>query len=138
MDRQQIFACAKSRYGTEPEYLWAGYPTYAVLRHAGSGRWYAVIMDVPRNRLGLDGPEAAEILNVKCEPGTVDFLRQFPGFLPAYHMNKTHWISILLGGPAGDESILELLDKSYRMTAGKQQGKAPDAEDVPRVKPPDR
>ena len=39
------------------------------------------------------------------------------GYLPAYHMNKSHWISILLGGAVEAEEIKNLLEMSYEMTS---------------------
>ncbi len=122
MNRQQIFDYARDKYGDEPEYLWLSYPTYAVLRHRDNEKWYAIVIDVPKNKVGLDGSEIVDVLNIKLEPTLVDFLRQRDGFAPAYHMNKTHWISILLDGTVADEQILDLLEQSHRLT-GKRAGR---------------
>ncbi|MCD7764423.1 MAG: MmcQ/YjbR family DNA-binding protein [Lachnospiraceae bacterium] len=121
MDRQAIFDYAKKKYGTEPEYLWLQYPSYAVLRHQDNQKWYGLVMDVPKNKLGLTGVEIVDILDVKCEPLMIDLLRQSPGFLPGYHMNKSNWVSILLDGTAPDDTILDLLDKSFQNTMKKQK-----------------
>ncbi|MCC8127454.1 MAG: MmcQ/YjbR family DNA-binding protein [Clostridiales bacterium] len=121
MDRQQIFDYAKEKYGTTPEYLWARYPSYAVLRHQDNEKWYGIVMDVPKNRLGLQGTDVVDILDVKCDPVMIDMLRQSPGFLPGYHMNKTNWLTVLLDGMVSDEQILDLLDMSYQMTAKKKK-----------------
>ena len=119
MDRQAVFNWTAQQYGTEPEYLWAQYPSYAVLRGSG-GKWYAAVMDVPRSKLGLQGEEKVDILNVKCDPVLVGALRLQPGFLPAYHMNKNSWISILLDGTVSDEEIKTLIDISYALTMPKR------------------
>lgn len=42
------------------------------------------------------------------------------GFAPAYHMNKKHWLTILLNGSIDDDEIYNLLDMSYEMTKGKK------------------
>ncbi|MCD8069241.1 MAG: RNA 2'-phosphotransferase [Lachnospiraceae bacterium] len=68
MDRQQIFDYVKEKYGTSPEYLWARYPSYAVLRHSDNEKWYGIVMDVPKNKLGLQGTDVVDILDVKCDP----------------------------------------------------------------------
>ncbi len=120
MDRQAIFDYAKKKYGTEPEYLWMSYPSYAVLRHQDNQKWYGIAMNVPRNKLGLPGTETLDILDVKCEPLMIDLLRQSPGFLPGYHMNKSNWVSILLDGTVADDTILDLLDMSVQNTATKR------------------
>ena len=119
MDRQQIFDYAKKKYGTAPEYLWARYPSYAVLRHLDNEKWYGIVMNVPKNKLGLQGTDIVDILDVKCDQVMIDVLCQSSGFLPGYHMNKTNWLSVLLDGTVPDEQILDLLDMSYQMTAKK-------------------
>lgn len=121
MDRQAIFDYVKKKYGTEPEYLWLSYPSYAVLRHQDNRKWYGIVMDVPANKLGLSGTEVLDILDVKCEPLMIDLLRQSPGFLPGYHMNKSNWVSILLDGTVADDTICDLLDVSFRNTMKKQK-----------------
>ena len=45
--REKIFGYALREYGAAPEYLWARYPDYAVLRRSDSKKWFAVIMDIP-------------------------------------------------------------------------------------------
>jgi predicted DNA-binding protein (MmcQ/YjbR family) len=46
----------------------------------------------------------------------MDAYRKQPGILPGYHMNKDHWITILLDGSADDVLIKELFEISYDMT----------------------
>lgn len=115
MDREEIFEYAKKVYGTAPEYLWKKYPDYAVLRTQDTKKWYAVIMKVPKEKLGMKDSGDVEIMNVKCEPEMVHVLIQAEGFFPRYHMNKEHWISILLDGTVGEIKILDFLDRSYEL-----------------------
>ena len=112
MDREEIFEYVKKQYGTIPEYLWSSSPDIAVLRHH-NGKWYAVIMNVERSKLGLDGDDTVEIIDVKCDPEMTGMIIQTYGFLPGYHMNKQHWITILLDGIVGESKILDFLDMSY-------------------------
>lgn len=112
MKREDIYEYVKKRYGTVPEYLWKDSPKSAVLRHR-NGKWYGVLMEVERSRLGLEGDTKADIIDVKCNPDMVSFLTQSCGFLPGYHMNKNHWIIILLDGTVSEEKILDFLDMSY-------------------------
>lgn len=129
--REEILAFAASEYSTTPEYLWAKNPRFAVLRHKDSRKWFGLIMDVPRERLGL-GEDASsltaspevDILNVKCDPMLSGSLRMQTGILPGYHMNKGNWISILLDGTVNIEQIFTLLDMSYELTASKKKTKS--------------
>ena len=38
------------------------------------------------------------------------------GFLPAYHMNKEKWITVLLDGTVDKAQIMDLLNMSYELT----------------------
>ena len=127
--RQQILDYVKSTYETEPEHLWASYPTYEVLRHTSQpgekkARWYGVIMDVKRSSIGLTGDGYVDILDVKLQPDTIEFLRQVKGYLPAYHMNKQHWITIVLDGTVPFENICQQIDESFLVTASGKEKKA--------------
>lgn len=117
VDREEIFEYVKKQYGTIPEYLWSSSPDSAVLRHH-NGKWYAVIMNVERSKLGLDGDDTVEIIDVKCDPEMTGMIIQTYGFLPGYHMNKQHWITILLDGTVGESKILDFLDMSYDLIDG--------------------
>lgn len=117
--RERIMRYVQDVYGTEAERLWARYPNYAVFRHPASGKWYAAVLDVPKDRLGLAGEGRADLLNVKCSPVLTGSLLSGNGFLPAYHMNKDTWISILLDGSVPDGQIAPLLGWSYDSAAPK-------------------
>ena len=117
VDREEIFEYVKKQYGTIPEYLWSSSPDSAVLRHQ-NGKWYAVIMNVERSKLGLDGDGTVEIIDVKCDPEMTGMIIQTYGFLPGYHMNKQHWITILLDGTVGESKTLDFLDMSYDLIDG--------------------
>lgn len=118
VNREDISKYVMDTYGISSVRLWEKTPDNEVWRHETNGKWFGIIMDIPGNRVGLERGEVIDVLNVKCEPEMVTLLVSQPGFAPAYHMNKTHWISILLNGTAPDETIYQLLDMSYDMTAG--------------------
>lgn len=118
LKREEIYEYVKKQYGTVPEYLWKGSPESAVLRHK-NGKWYAVLMQVEKSRLGLEGDTKVDILDVKCDPDMVGLLTQTYGFLPGYHMNKKYWITMLLDGTVSEAKILDFLDMSYDLIDGK-------------------
>ena len=114
---QQIFDYAAKQYATQPEYLWSKFPEYAILRHGnGKGKWYALIGKITKIRLGLQEEGTTYFINLKCPPDMVSILQQSPNFLPAYHMNKTHWLTIVLDHGVETEEIFKLLDWSYDLT----------------------
>lgn len=119
MDRQTVFEWIKRKYGTDPDYPWKD--SNAVLRHRENKKWFALIMEVGRDKLGLPGEGTVDVMNVKCDPMLIGSLRTQPGFLPAYHMNKDQWISILLDGTAPEEEIKSLITMSYELTNTKKK-----------------
>lgn len=119
--RQRIMRYVQDRYGAEPEYLWAKYPNYVAFRQPASRKWFALIMDVPQKRLELEGDEPVDVMDVKCGPLMVGSLLAQDGFVPAYHMSKGTWISVLLNDTVPDEQIFPLLELSYDNVAPKHK-----------------
>ena len=111
---QSILDYAKSKYGDEPEYLWEGYD-YAVLRRKDTQKWYALIMDVPQKKLKLEGDSIVDILDIRFDAEKLAEKIDGKRFFPAYHMNKKHWITILLNGSVSSEEIFGYIDDSYQM-----------------------
>lgn len=69
MTRQKVFTWCRQQYGTEPEYPWN-----VVLRHTDNQKWYGLIMEVGRDKLGLPGDGEVDILNVKSDPMLIGLL----------------------------------------------------------------
>lgn len=125
LDKAALTAYIEENYGVAAEHPWADSPEFAVFRHAGNRKWFALAMVLPRERLGLQGNAPIEILNVKSEPVLIASLLAEPGFFPAYHMNKNYWLSIALDGSVAGEQLKALLDLSYQLTApGNKRGRA--------------
>lgn len=56
-------------------------------------------------------------LNVKCDTQWRDFWRDaFEAVVPAYHMNKEHWNSIILDGTVPDEDVKRMIGESFDLT----------------------
>lgn len=96
LTRKDIFKHVKEKYGTLPDYPWQKYPQYAALRHKASEKWYGLIMSVHPEKVGLEGNEKIDILNLKCPPEISDNIKNGKNILPGYHMDKEHWISLVL------------------------------------------
>lgn len=119
--KENLLQYAAKRYGTQPEFLWRSKPNYAVLRHNDNRKWYAVLMDVPGEKLGLSGQGILAVLEVKCDPRLAGSLRMEAGILPAYHMHRDNWITILLDGTVDFNQVPFLLDQSYMLTASPRE-----------------
>lgn len=119
MTRQELTDYIFDEYSVEPDYPFPRDDTSCVFRHIDNRKWFALVMTIPYRILGLRKKGTVDILNVKCDPMVIGSLRGKPGFLPAYHMNKDKWITLLLDGSALEEDITALLAMSYTMTATK-------------------
>lgn len=59
-------------------------------------------------------------INLKCDPEkAIDLRERYGEITPGYHMNKTHWNTILLEGSVPDKLILELIDHSYDLVVSR-------------------
>ena len=80
-------------------------------------KWYALLLDVEYNKLNknTDITTKVKILNVKYPTDRILEIIDNKNIFPAYHMNKKHWISIVLDKNIKLETIKELIDISYSL-----------------------
>ncbi len=116
INRDAIFIYAKDKYNIEPDYPWAKTPQSAILRHKSNRKWFGAIVNITEDKLNLPGNKLIDALLLKCDPLLIGSLRNKAGILPAYHMNKEHWITVLLDGSCPKERVFELIDLSYGLT----------------------
>ena len=121
MDREALKAYIDETLAGETDHPWARYPDYVVFRHTGNRKWFALLMCIPREKLGLPGGGLLDVLNVKCDPRMVGSLLAQEGFHPAYHMNKDHWVSILLDDTVPDETLFPLVELSWDSVAPRRK-----------------
>lgn len=103
--------------GIIQDYPWEDTPEYTVFRHADNRKWFALIASVQYQTLGIDKTGAVDFTNLKCDPDLVEEVITHPGILPAYHMNKRHWITLLLDNSCDELELKNLIDLSFRLTA---------------------
>ena len=92
-------------YNAKIERPWMKYPENITFKAPENDKWFALIMP-------YDG---TFIINVKSDPEMTYQLSQVKGYMPAYHMNKQHWLSVYLDGSVPFEQILDRIDESYRI-----------------------
>ena len=117
MDPEKLKRYVAESYGAEPEYLWPEAPGTFIFRHRENRKWFGVVMDVERSKLGLPGEGKVFLLDLKTGPILGGSYLGQPGVIRAWHMNKTHWLGVLLDGSAEEKTIRELLDLSFTLTA---------------------
>jgi len=66
----------------------------------------------------LTDVELFDSINLKCDPENgVQLREQYACVLPGYHMNKRHWITVLMDGSMPDKLIKNWIDHSYELVA---------------------
>ena len=90
MNRKGLEEYIQNNYSAEPDYPWIKYPNYVVFRHQNNKKWFALIMDVSKNKLGLQEDNILDVVNFKCSPILLGSLLDEKGFFPAYHMSKAN------------------------------------------------
>lgn len=104
------------KYGTVPEFLWKRTPSDGIFRHSENQKWYGLIMNIPYERLNKERQGMVEVLNVKIDLAEREMLLMNEGCYPAYHMNKKHWMTVVLDDTLPDQEIIKYVESSYENT----------------------
>ncbi len=118
MTKQQFFELCHDTHGTSPDYPFDEDFETAVLRHSDNRKWYAIVMKVSRRKFGIDSDEIIDVVNLKLPIEMFGSFGAADGVYPAYHMNKLHWISVLLSD-APDDVVQFLVNVSFEATKSK-------------------
>ena len=118
MTKQQFLESCLNTFGTSPDYPFDEDFETAVLRHADNKKWYAIAMRVSRRKFGFDSDEVIDVVNLKLPTEMFGSFGAADGVYPAYHMNKLHWISVLLPD-APDDVVQFLTNVSFEATRAK-------------------
>lgn len=109
----KLMEYCERKFGTEPEAPWEDSPDAYTFKTAKRNKWYALFMTIPYKSLGLVAKGALDVVNIKLPPEKVLDLIDRVHFYPAYHMNKKHWITIVLDKEVDEPLVQQLLDESY-------------------------
>lgn len=75
-----------------------------------------LVYKVMGKMFALTDLESFESINLKCDPETgVQLREQYTSVLPGYHMNKRHWITVLMDGSISDQLIRRWIEDSYHL-----------------------
>ena len=119
MTKQCFLDYCLETYGTAADYPFDEDFETAVLRHTSNRKWYALVMRISRQKLGMDRDEMVDVVNLKLPLEMYGSFDAADGVYPAYHMNKVHWISVVLDD--ADAALVELLvHASYEATRDKK------------------
>jgi Uncharacterized protein conserved in bacteria len=117
MTRQELIDFCLAFPGAYEDYPFdniADAGAWTVMRHRANKKSFALIYE--RNE--------KLCINLKCDPFEADILRQaFKDVIPAYHMNKVHWNTVLMGGDVSASELKYMIEQSYGLIKPKMQRK---------------
>ena len=115
MTKHDFLEYCFNTYGTSPDYPFDDLFETAILRHHDNRKWYAAVMKVSRRKFGIDHDDVIDVVNLKLPTEMFGSFGVSDGVYPAYHMNKLHWISVLLPD-APDDVVKFLVNASFEAT----------------------
>ena len=110
-------------FGVTHEFPWGENEGAEVFRHEIGNKWFALMMHIPKSKLGFNDETPVYVINLKCDPMMMGSVRDGVTVFPAYHMNKEHWISVLLDEKAEADRVKWLIGISYELTLQKTKKK---------------
>ena len=116
----QIIKYVQEKYSDKLEYLWDKFPKYAVLRRKDSHKWYAILLTVTAEKLGMEGNDIVEILDLRIKPTELEEILDERKYFFGYHMNKKNWLTICLNDTVPTEEIFRRIDESYELAVKKK------------------
>ena len=115
MNKEEIIEYCLSLQNTYEDYPFPEDDFSVTIKHSKNKKWFALIMKV-QNKLYLNvktNPEYSELLRNSYE----DILRNtYSYIIPAYHMNKQHWNTIIIEDKIDKKLVKELINESYELT----------------------
>lgn len=115
---KEIIKYIEDKYKDKPEFLWKKFDDVAAIRNKQNNKWYAVLMKIKEEKLGIKSDKEVEVIDLRYEKGKVEQVVDNKKIFPGYHMNKNSWITIKLDNLLDTKTILKLIDDSYKLSIG--------------------
>lgn len=119
MNRQEFAAFIEDFYGIKYDCPFEDELDAWCFRHPDNKKWFALVMRIKKCKLGFEGDEYIDVVNLKCAVEIIDDLWHEEGVFPAYHMNKCHWLTLALDGSCSDATIKWVSGISFDLTKKK-------------------
>ncbi len=75
-----------------------------------------LVYKVMGKMFALTDLEEFSSVNLKVEPEKgVEMRERYPAVQPGYHMNKKHWVTVLMDGSIPDKLLTQWVDASYQL-----------------------
>ncbi|MCR5290577.1 MAG: MmcQ/YjbR family DNA-binding protein [Treponema sp.] len=121
--KDDYIAWIKSQFGVEPDYPWPDDAQNSFVFRSANQKWFALVMKIKYRQLGLSGDEELWGVNLKASQEDISNLIDKKSIFPALHMNKKHWITVVLTAVTDFEKLCQLTKKSYELVSTVQNAK---------------
>lgn len=118
-DAKAVIEYVRKKYEDELEFLWEKFPENAIYRRKDNKKWYAALLIIPKNKLGIGGEVKICVIDLRMLPEEAETLIDNVRYFPGYHMNKKRWLTIPLDGSVALNEIFERIDVSYSLAKKK-------------------
>jgi alkylated DNA nucleotide flippase Atl1/predicted DNA-binding protein (MmcQ/YjbR family) len=115
----RIAALILDKYSVEPDFPWdeGEHEPSGVFRHGSNNKWFGLIMNIDRRHLEKNAAEEmVDVINLKADESKMIALHKIRGIYPAFHMNHSKWISVVLDDTLDDRDVMDLVEESFRLT----------------------
>lgn len=118
-------------YGDQGTTPFAKFPKIYAFRNPFNDKWYALLLSLNRSKLlsKTDSAterqleEVVEVVNLKIIPERLPELLATAGIYPSYHMNKKHWVTVVLDHQVPDTVLFDLIATSRYLTLPRSEQK---------------
>lgn len=122
MTRSDFLEFVEEEFNIKPDKPFEDDFDTMVLRHKDNKKWFGIVMKISKNKLVGEDKRKVDVLNIKCLPLLRQSLLKNKGIYVAYHMNKIHWISVILEEITLQE-LRPLVEMSFDLTKIKTKNK---------------
>lgn len=116
MTKQELETYISEKYQIIPVHLFQRDPYSCVFQHSNEHKWFAVLMRVSYQSLGISKCGEVDILTVRCDTANISSMYKQDGVVPAYYMDKDKWITVLIDGTIQKDTLVALVDMSFELT----------------------
>ena len=110
-NRIHSYICEK--YDVKPEFMWKKFPHFGVYRNVATKKWFAIVMDIGRGKVFPGEEGEIEAMNLKLDEVAEEYIKKGAAH-PSYHMNHKSWVTVVFDDGVPDETIKEMIGKSFR------------------------
>ena len=111
---KEIIQLVQNKYGDKLEFLWEKFENDAIWRRKDNNKWYAALLTAKQDSILHNGvKDWIEVIDLRADCDEIDRIVDNKKYFRGYHMNKKHWLTIILDYSVPTDEIMDRIEKSY-------------------------